>query len=84
MNLISLVVLLVGAVTRPTSARCPPRWHLNGVRPDGGYACRQPYPGELQVRGRIVCAAGTVPVMLDHARAGCRARTNLPRFYGNG
>lgn len=39
--LLSLALLICTAAIRPTSARCPPGWYVNGVRPTGIYECRR-------------------------------------------
>jgi len=42
----SWLLRLYCAVARPSSVRCPPRWHLpTGVRQDGSFACAQPLVG---------------------------------------
>lgn len=38
--LLSLLVSLVSAITRPSTAICPDGYANQGVRPDGQYRCR--------------------------------------------
>ncbi len=41
--ILSLAAILFAYVVRPTRAKCPPKWYVNGAR-DGVYECRSPYP----------------------------------------
>lgn len=93
--LVTIVMLLVGTVTRPTRARCPQGFHMvDGVRTAdgplghrGSFRCARPPiggdddvltgkstaiepPGEL--RGRIYCTGGTMPIVVESTTVGCQ------------
>lgn len=43
--IVTIVVLSLGPVLQPSSARCPGAWWLaEGVKPDGRFACYGPSP----------------------------------------
>jgi hypothetical protein len=81
--LASLAVRAIVSVTRPSSATCPPRWWLGeGVRRSGEYTCRldtdrtewPPIDGRpaAELRGRIYCAAGEQPLVINERHVACR------------
>jgi hypothetical protein len=61
---ISVMCLSVGVFARPHRARCPERWHNNGIRPSGFFVCtRNPigdpdWDGTWQRPDRSVVPAG--------------------------
>ena len=76
----------VCAVIRPSSARCPPSWHVSTVLPTGAFGCaRDPARGlcdskggcddntpDPEVRGMIFCTGGAVPIQRgDGLTVGC-------------
>lgn len=86
---VSLIMIAVAAIARPTTARCPRGWNMgDGIRRDGSYACHAPLPrgcGEPvgkfipcppvpKLYGRIYCTNGQQPIVINHERVGCQAR----------
>lgn len=83
--LISLVTLVTGWFERPTSARCPGRWSVEGVRRSGDFTCHAPLPrgcGEPkgpskpcprmpQIEGRLYCGDASIPVVTDAHSVRC-------------
>ncbi len=86
--MLSLVVIVVCAVMRPTHASCPGGWWLDrGVNPDGHYECAPAVvgpdwtgtsddPGWIppeRVRGRVYCTGGARAISLNDGRTvGCQ------------
>lgn len=74
----SMLVLAIGAVTRPRAAQCPSGFEVAGAHFDGSYECRlsQPERGprapELYLVGRLYCGAGERPVYRAGERVECR------------
>lgn len=56
----SIVVLCCAMVTRPSAARCPPAWHLNGVRPSGAFTCLRVPGGDPALDGAFGTRDGAV------------------------
>lgn len=71
-----------------STATCPPRTYLNGVRPDGRYTCRSvpshdDPPAErkgilvedraIETHGRIHCPAGSIAFAADFRHVACRS-----------
>jgi hypothetical protein len=83
---LSFVALAWCAATHPTAARCPSGWHVATLKPSGAFACAltperrvcdskggcdddKPDP---EVRGRLYCTGGAVPIQGTDGRAvGC-------------
>jgi hypothetical protein len=86
--LASLLVRLIAAFTRPSSAICPAGMFVEGVRPTGKTSCvLTPPPGndcyrDAPCRGdtsetpripiRIYCDPGEQPLVINHRRVECR------------
>lgn len=87
--LVTIALICWAVATRPSGAQCPPRWYVDGVRPDGSYQCR-PVPlhpetdatwqhpditpfDDRVIGGQIYCGAGTVPLVIDERTVACRA-----------
>jgi hypothetical protein len=83
MRLVSLLLLLVASMLRPTRANCPPRWWLHeGVRATGEFQCA-PLPPEpigdrdlgfhdVELRSRIYCTGGHRAITVDGVAVGCQ------------
>lgn len=79
----SLLLRAWAAVTRPSSASCPPRWWLSeGVRAEGRYVCSAPVGPEEwppidamsppSIDGRIYCGDGERAIQVGNGRSvGC-------------
>lgn len=64
--LVTLFVLLVAAIARPTLMRCPSGWFVNGVRPSGRTECIRDEDGRPErIEMQIYCANGLVPLVDD-------------------
>jgi hypothetical protein len=78
--LASRLLAVVTAVTRPSSATCPPRWWLShGVTADGRYTCSAPVGPEEwppinaasppSFEGRIYCSSDERAVQVGDGRS---------------
>lgn len=85
MKIVSLLLLLVGAVVRPSHAHCPQSWWLHkGVRASGEYSCaplppdgvgdRDLKPQNIDLDSRVYCTGGSVAITNDGRTVGCQAR----------
>ena len=85
-SLATMLVLALCAIVQPSKAVCPTSWHVSTVLPSGVFGCaRDPARNlcdskggcddasvELDVRGRIYCTGGAVPVQRGDGRTvGC-------------
>lgn len=84
----ALLLQLWDLIFRPSSARCPPGWFAEGVRPSGLTSCRpsppancgepvppndQPCPEDKRVIERkIYCTGGMRPVQIGERVIGCQ------------
>lgn len=86
LTIASSLLLLLAQFTRPTTARTPEGWYVNGIRPDGRYevrmapilrekkcspSCVNPDEPDLHYRSRIYCTGGSRPIVINHRRVGC-------------
>jgi hypothetical protein len=83
--LMSIAVLVAGMFERPTVARCPGKWSVEGVRRTGDFACHAPLPrgcGEPKgpevpcprmprIEGRLYCDGSSIPVVTDAFTVRC-------------
>jgi hypothetical protein len=69
--LASIFLLCWACATRPTHARCPPDWWINGVRPSGELGCRPADGRDIEIHSRIYCTGGSVPIVVDDRTVGC-------------
>lgn len=76
------------AIFLPARATCDVGWFVNGVRPDGRYACRTVPPRDdaqwserhgvlvedhaTEEHGRIFCSPNDIAIVLDYRHVGCR------------
>lgn len=82
LTLVSLALQLAAHVARPTHARCPVGWRLDGVARDGTYACDRPARGGwqgddealLSVRSLVYCTGGSEPINVNGVDVACQAR----------
>lgn len=49
--LATIALLCISMVMRPTHARCPIGWYVNGVRPSGGFQCLRAPTGDPDYDG---------------------------------
>lgn len=85
-TLVSMLVLALCAIVRPSKLSCPLSWHVSTVLPSGEFGCaRNPASGvcdakagcddntpDPEVRGRIYCSGGSVPIQRgDGQTVGC-------------
>lgn len=76
-SVFTVLLLCCAMVARPTRARCPAGWYVNGVQPSGSFECR-PVLGkpendlldavrrvviddERRLGGRLYCTGGATP-----------------------
>jgi hypothetical protein len=97
-SIVSLFVLAVGAIHRPSTARCPPGWLIaEGIRRSGEFACtlplpagcgepvgpERPCPPRPLIHGQIWCPETSEPMMIDHRAVGCRTKPRLTLVIGS-
>jgi hypothetical protein len=78
----TLFVLALAAITHPRSASCPagPGWMNNGIQSSGRFSClhnpviESDAPADLELHGKIYCAAGEVPVVVSERVVRCRSQ----------
>jgi hypothetical protein len=85
-TLVSMLVLALCAIVQPSKAVCPTAWHVSTVLPSGEFGCARTPAVELcaskrgcdddtpdpEVRGRIFCTGGAVPIQRGDGRTvGC-------------
>ena len=87
---LGLVVLLAAAVIRPTRARCPAGFFVEGVRPSGTTQCLPVGPPSPSCAGAVICpdtpgpahgipiqiycTGGSIPIVVDGRTVGCTMR----------
>lgn len=77
----TLYLFVWALAAHPTHAKCPRGWFMNGIRPNGAYAClrdrapaadeRAPSGGHDEIDGRIICKPSFMPIVLDERSARC-------------
>lgn len=69
--LASIFLLCWSCALRPTRARCPDAWWVNGVRPSGVWGCRPADGRDLEIQSRVYCTGGSIPIVVDDRTVGC-------------
>lgn len=84
--LLSVVILLIAFAIRPDHARCPERWHNDGIRPGGRFSCVPSPVGDPDMDGTFgrpdvsIVPPGRLegriycsrPVVVDDRTMGCQ------------
>jgi hypothetical protein len=93
---LTAIVLVFAIAVHPQRAQCPPRWHVEGVRPSGAFVClRNPIGDDhrnargiliddsVQAPGRlegVIYCGDGVPIVDDDRSVRCMPRD----FVSNG
>lgn len=88
--LATVTLLFAAAVRRPSQARCPDGWRVDGVSPRGDFTCDEPYgcrdmrsarggwtstcDGALELRSRIYCTGTSRAIVVAGEAVGCQPR----------
>lgn len=77
----TLYLAVWALAAHPTRAQCPKGWFVNGVRPNGAYACLRdrdpsldehaPSAGHDEIDGRITCLPTFMPLVRDERSVWC-------------
>lgn len=70
-------MIIVIAIMQPHMASCPPRYWVNGIRPDGRYECLLTVgdnddPAIDTIAGKLSCPPDTTPIVVSFQHVACK------------